>query len=167
MDCSPPGSSVHGISQASVLEWVALCFSGGWISLTQRANPVSCISRTAGGFFHRRATREGLEGLRPHSPPRLRPWDVAGCRSASADTRRPAAGTLNGRGSHVSTSPLCDVSERRPRGFYLCVLHRSKFPVQTPACPPEELPQRWGDGTFSTLPPNQPLQNDFYLVLII
>ena len=22
MDCSPPGSSVHGISQASVLEWV-------------------------------------------------------------------------------------------------------------------------------------------------
>ena len=22
-DCSPPGSSVHGISQASILEWVA------------------------------------------------------------------------------------------------------------------------------------------------
>ena len=25
MDCSPPGSSVHGIFQARVLEWVALC----------------------------------------------------------------------------------------------------------------------------------------------
>ena len=27
-DCSPPGSSVHGISQASKLEWVAIFFSG-------------------------------------------------------------------------------------------------------------------------------------------
>ena len=26
-DCSPPGSSVHGISQARVLEWVAIAFS--------------------------------------------------------------------------------------------------------------------------------------------
>ena len=27
MDCSPPGSSVHGISQARILEWVAISFS--------------------------------------------------------------------------------------------------------------------------------------------
>ena len=27
MDCSPPGSSVHGIFQARVLEWVAISFS--------------------------------------------------------------------------------------------------------------------------------------------
>ena len=27
MDCSPPGSSVHGIFQAKVLEWVAIAFS--------------------------------------------------------------------------------------------------------------------------------------------
>ena len=27
MDCSPPGSSVHGISQARVLEWGATAFS--------------------------------------------------------------------------------------------------------------------------------------------
>ena len=27
IDCSPPGSSVHGITQASVLEWVAISFS--------------------------------------------------------------------------------------------------------------------------------------------
>ena len=26
-DCSPPGSSVHGISQARILEWVAISFS--------------------------------------------------------------------------------------------------------------------------------------------
>ena len=27
MDCSPPGSSVHGIFQTRVLEWVAVAFS--------------------------------------------------------------------------------------------------------------------------------------------
>ena len=27
MDCSPPGSSVHGIVQARILEWVAIAFS--------------------------------------------------------------------------------------------------------------------------------------------
>ena len=30
MDCSPPGSSVHGILQARVLEWIAIAFSNGW-----------------------------------------------------------------------------------------------------------------------------------------
>ena len=29
VDCSPPGSSVHGILQARVLEWVAFPFSRG------------------------------------------------------------------------------------------------------------------------------------------
>ena len=28
MDCSPPGSSVHGILQARILEWAAMPFSG-------------------------------------------------------------------------------------------------------------------------------------------
>ena len=27
MDCSPPGSSIHGIFQARVLEWLAIAFS--------------------------------------------------------------------------------------------------------------------------------------------
>ena len=29
MDCSPPGSSVHGILQASILEWIAMPSSRG------------------------------------------------------------------------------------------------------------------------------------------
>ena len=29
MDCGPPGSSVHGILQARILEWVAISFSRG------------------------------------------------------------------------------------------------------------------------------------------
>ena len=38
MDCSLPGSSVHGIFQARVLEGVAISFSRG-IFLTQGLNP--------------------------------------------------------------------------------------------------------------------------------
>ena len=38
-DCSPPGSSVHGIFQARVLEWVAIAFSGlyyyDYVNITQ------------------------------------------------------------------------------------------------------------------------------------
>ena len=35
MDCSPPESSVHGISQGRILEWVAISFSRGssWLTL--------------------------------------------------------------------------------------------------------------------------------------
>ena len=38
MDCCPPGSSVHGILQARILDWVAISFSKG-IFLTQGLNP--------------------------------------------------------------------------------------------------------------------------------
>ena len=47
MDCSPPGSSVHGILQARILEWVAIPFSGG-SSWPRDWTQVSCI---AGLFF--------------------------------------------------------------------------------------------------------------------
>ena len=40
VDCSPPGSSVHGIFQARVLEWIAIPFSRG-IFLTEGLNPES------------------------------------------------------------------------------------------------------------------------------
>ena len=30
VDCSPPGSSVHGILQARILEWVVISFSNYW-----------------------------------------------------------------------------------------------------------------------------------------
>ena len=33
MGCSPPGSSVHGIFQARVLQWGAIAFSGMWLRL--------------------------------------------------------------------------------------------------------------------------------------
>ena len=57
MDCSPPGSSVHGIFQARVLEWGAIAFSeleytGGNICLTN-----SYIQSTVG------ESREGITSV--------------------------------------------------------------------------------------------------------
>ena len=47
MDCSSPGSSVHGILQVRILEWVAIPFS--WESSPPKDRTwVSCV---AGIFF--------------------------------------------------------------------------------------------------------------------
>ena len=44
MDCSPPGSSVHGIFQARILEWGAISSSRGSSQPTQGSNPhLSCL----------------------------------------------------------------------------------------------------------------------------
>ena len=44
MDCSPPGSSVHGVFQARVLEWGAIAFSiivpSSLVCLTQAILPL-------------------------------------------------------------------------------------------------------------------------------
>ena len=47
MDCSLLGSSVHGIFQARILEWIAISFSRASSRPTDRIH-ISCI---AGGFF--------------------------------------------------------------------------------------------------------------------
>ena len=39
VDCSPPGSSIHGILQARILERVAISFSRGWIGCYRPSNP--------------------------------------------------------------------------------------------------------------------------------
>ena len=54
MDCNPPGSSAHGISQARILECVSISFSRGSFPPRDRTQ-VSCI---AGRFFNNWATRE-------------------------------------------------------------------------------------------------------------
>ena len=50
MDCTPPGSSVHGILQARMLEWVAISFSRG-SSQPRNRTRMSCI---AGGLLNYR-----------------------------------------------------------------------------------------------------------------
>ena len=56
MDCSPPDSSVHGILQARILEWVAIPFSRG-SSWPRDWTQVSWIT---GRFFTIWATKEAL-----------------------------------------------------------------------------------------------------------
>ena len=54
LDCSLPDSSVHGISQARILEWVPIPFSRG----SSLPRDQTCVSRIAGRFFTIWATRE-------------------------------------------------------------------------------------------------------------
>ena len=54
MDCSPPGSSVYGILQARILEWVAVPFSRG----SSQPRDWTQVSLFAGWFFTIWATRE-------------------------------------------------------------------------------------------------------------
>ena len=56
VDSSSPVSSVHGILQARMLEWVAILFSGG----SSWARGQTRVSRIAGRFFTSWATREAL-----------------------------------------------------------------------------------------------------------
>ena len=60
MDCTPPGSSIHGIFQARILEWIAISFSRrssqprDWIQ----------VSHIVGRHFTIWATREVMDGKR-------------------------------------------------------------------------------------------------------
>ena len=65
-DRSPPGSSVHGILQAKILEWVAMPSSRG--SSQPGAEAFSKSPALAGGFFNTSATWEALEGRKALGP---------------------------------------------------------------------------------------------------
>ena len=62
LDCSPPGSSVHGISQERILEWVAISSSQRFFQPRNQIC-ISCVSCTASEFF----TTELLNWGRPVS----------------------------------------------------------------------------------------------------
>ena len=60
MDCSPPGSSDHGILQARILEWVAISYSRG-SSWPRDWTWVSCISCIGRQILHHCATWEAVQ----------------------------------------------------------------------------------------------------------
>ena len=53
MDCSLPGSSIHGILQARILEWVAISLSRG----SSQPRDQTLVFRTSGRFFTIWATK--------------------------------------------------------------------------------------------------------------
>ena len=73
MDCSLPGSSVHGVLQARVLEWVAISFSRGSFQPRDQTR-ISCI---AGRCFTLWTTREDLSSVQFSSVTQSCPtlWD--------------------------------------------------------------------------------------------
>ena len=83
MDGSPPGSSVHVIFQARILEWIAMSFSRG-SSWPRVQTQISCI---AGRLFTVWATKEALgkELQMNNSPLILLPWS---CSLRSAASRQ-------------------------------------------------------------------------------
>ena len=76
MDCSLPGSSVHGILQVRILEWVITPFSRG----SSWPRDQTRVSYIAGRFFTVRATGEAPEWMDtlsangPRDTPR-KPWN--------------------------------------------------------------------------------------------
>ena len=60
MDSRPPGSSIHGILQASILEWIATPFSRG-SSRPRDQTRVSFISCTGRWILYHCATRSSIK----------------------------------------------------------------------------------------------------------
>ena len=100
MDSSPPGSSIHGILQARILEWVAIPFSRG-SSWPRDRTWVSCI---AGWFLTIWATKRRLntkelmllncgagedswdsKDVKPVNPKGNQPWLFIGRTDAEAE----------------------------------------------------------------------------------
>ena len=99
MDCSPAGSSVHGIPQARILEWVTMPSSRRSSRPKDRIR-VSCISCTAGVFF----TTEPRG--KPH-PPHTQPEnDLKNFKEGAQKCRDPLRGRARGAGFLLAYFPV-------------------------------------------------------------
>ena len=124
MGCSPPGSFVHGILQARILEWEAIPFSRG-SSWPRDRTQVFCI---AGGFFTIWATREAkkniflfssvqsLSGVRLFATP----WIAAHQASLSITNSR-------------SSPKLMSIESVMPSSHLILVVPFSSYPQSLPA----------------------------------
>ena len=82
MNCSPPGSSVHGISQARILEWVAMPSSRGSSRPSDQTESPEAPALQVGSLH--RASREALrtikaQGGTAHVPQLLKPVRPRAC----------------------------------------------------------------------------------------
>ena len=87
----PPGSSIHGILQARILEWVAMTSSS--IFPTQRLNPRLWCPRHCSSILHHWASREdyGWASAASEDPAELQfgavPWFLSLCSPALNDLK--------------------------------------------------------------------------------
>ena len=126
MGCSRPGSSIHGILQARVLEWVAISFRRG-SSRPRNWTRVSCL---VGRFFTNWATREDpihlgcvhfLSTILVQSLSRVwpfaNPWTTAGQASPSLPT--PGVCSNSCSSSRYAIQPSHPPSSHYPPTFNL------------------------------------------------
>ena len=124
MDCSPPGSSVHGILQARVLQWVAMPFSRG----SSQPQGIARMSLAlTGGFFTTNATREvhllqyqdfSQQGF--PSPPAAIHLCLPG--------QRPCLQTPQGCSSNSASGLLCASRTANPPPKHPCPAHLAVTP---------------------------------------
>ena len=114
MDCIWPGSPVHGILQARILEWVVNS-SSRWSSPPKDQTRVSCVSCTVSRFFI----------TEPPGKPNLYLWDdwillfilLLAMRASSNLTEHPFGFC------YIGQSLLCggaQTTQRQHRGFRVC-----------------------------------------------
>ena len=106
MDCSPPGSSVHGALQARILEWVAIPFSRHpWLSRSPlRISVSSELTIWARQFKHTSDLMSvTLASVAGHPPSRLgRHWNLS-CVLSGAERNRHAVNICCYHSGVVST----------------------------------------------------------------
>ena len=125
MDCSPPGSSVHGILQARVLEWVAISSSRG----SSQPSNWTQISHISGRLFTDWATRKRMIPLKkrhvcPQTTFRLKLQLVHGFQAANPHCQiwtykylqlhkaipMSLSFSLTHTQTHTCTHPICSIS---------------------------------------------------------
>ena len=80
VDCSLPGFSVHGILQATMLEWIAISSSMGSSSPRDRTRVLlHCRQEILYHLSHRAAQQNDTGGTNTLVPQTLQPGRVSGC----------------------------------------------------------------------------------------
>ena len=78
MDCSPPGSSVHGILQARILEWVPISLSTGSSQFSLVTQPCPTLSNPMDCSIPGFPVRHQLPELAPAHVHRVQLYDPLG-----------------------------------------------------------------------------------------
>ena len=167
MDHSPPGSTVHGILQTRILDWIAVLSSRG-SSRPRDQTFISYVSCIAGGVFTTSTTWEaqvvtfyfcpwGQEIEMPHPPSKASDWPGArtwgmgpnevNCTSTRAPTSQRARGSVSRR-LFVMLADLEEITRLEREG---CQSPAPSWPRPLPLSSPSTSPspdfpvQQWRD----------------------
>ena len=105
MDCSPPGSSVHGIFQAWILEWVAISFSRG----SSWPRDQTLVSHTIGRRFT-------IQVIREETDMQSTSCEMLGCMKHQLESRLP--GEISITSDMQMTPPLWQKVKKNKRASW-------------------------------------------------